>query len=220
MNKTDKGTILTIIGIVTMIVLVLSRLLRTHQQAEYSLIVGIAFFFIVEWISKTPDAESGLRFKTFFADLKKCGSLLWLIIPIISSVGDIILGTALFGRQYVDHVLGRTDSILNFENILILTGQFIIGALGEEIAFRGFFTDKGMQIFGFWPVALVSSAVFALAHLASGNTSVVIFDLVGIFIDAIVYSLIMRKTSNCLVSTVSHFLVNMVGMIVVFIFFR
>ncbi len=219
MNKTDKGRILTIIGIVAMIGLVLMRLLLTHQQAEYSLVVGIAFFFIVEWISKTPDAESGLRFKTFFADLKKCGPLLWLIIPIVSSVGDIALGTVLFGRLYVDHVIGRTDSILNFKNILILAGQFAIGALGEEISFRGFFTGKGMKIFGFWTAALASSAVFALAHLASGNTAVVVFDLVGIFIDAVIYSLMMRKTNNCLVSTVSHFLVNMVGMIVVFIFF-
>ena len=219
MNKTDKGRILTIIGMIAMIALVLTRLLFTHQAAEYSLVVGIALFFIVEWISKTPEDESGLRFKTFFADLKKCGPLLWLIIPVISSIGSIVLGTVLFGREDIEHVIGRTDSILNFENILILTGQFIIGALGEEIAFRGFFTGKGMKIFGFWPVALVSSAVFALAHFSSGSTAVVIFDLAGIFIDAIIYSLIMRKTNNCLISTVSHFLVNMIGMIIVFVFF-
>ncbi|MBQ6559829.1 MAG: CPBP family intramembrane metalloprotease, partial [Erysipelotrichaceae bacterium] len=215
MKKADKGNILTIIGIVAMTLLVLMRLLLTHQLTEYSLVVGIALFFIVEWVSKTPEEESGLRFKTFFADLKKCGPLLWLILLAIS-IGDIVLGTALFGRQYVDHILGRTDAILNFENILVLTVQFIIGALGEEIAFRGFFTGKGMILFGFWPVALVSSAVFALAHLASGNTAVVIFDLAGIFIDAILYSLIMRKTNNCLVSAVAHFLMNMIGMIEVY----
>ena len=220
MNRTNKGRILTIIGIVVMTVLVLTRILFTHQFTEYSLVSGIAFFFIVEWVVKTPDNESGLRFKTFFDDLKKCGSLLWLIIPIISSLVSIVLGTAMFGRQYVDHVLGRSDSILNFENILILTGQFIIGALGEEIAFRGFFTGKGMKFFGFWPAALASSAVFALAHLASGNTAVVIYDLTGILIDAIIYSLIMRKTNNCLISAVSHFLVNMSGMIIVFACFR
>ncbi|MBR4462677.1 MAG: CPBP family intramembrane metalloprotease [Erysipelotrichaceae bacterium] len=218
MKKTDKGNILTIIGIVAMILLVLTRLLLTHQLAEYSLVIGIAFFFIVEWISKTPKEESGLRFNTFFADLKKCGPFLWLILLAISIV-DIVLGTALFGRQYVDHVLGRTDSILDFENFLVLTVQLIIGALGEEIAFRGFFTGKGMKLFGFWPVSLASSAVFALAHLASGNTAVVIFDLVGIFIDAILYSMMMRKTNNCLVSTVGHFLMNMIGMIEVYAFF-
>ena len=220
MNKTDKGRILTIIGMIAMIVLVFTRVLFTHQAAEYSLVVGIALFFIVEWVSKTPEEQSGLRFKTFFTDLKKCGPLLWLIVPVISSIGSIALGFVLFGRADIDHVIGRTDSILNFENILVLTGQFLIGALGEEITFRGFFTGKGMKIFGFWPVALVSSAVFALAHLASGNTAIVIYDLAGIFIDAVIYSLIMRKTNNCLISTVSHFLVNMIGMMIVFAFFR
>lgn len=220
MIKTDKGRILTIVGMLAMTALVFTRLLLTHQAAEYSLVVGIVLFFVVEWISKTPEDESGLRFKTFFADLKKCGPLLWLIIPAISSIGSIVLGAVLFGREDIEHVIGRTDSILNYENILILTGQLMIGALGEEIAFRGFFTGKGMKIFGFWPVALVSSAVFALAHLASGRTAVVAYDLAGIFIDAIIYSLIMRKTNNCLICTVSHFLVNMLGMIVVFAFFR
>ena len=75
-----------------MTVLVLTRILFTHQFTEYSLVSGIAFFFIVEWVVKTPDNESGLRFKTFFDDLKKCGSLLWLIIPIISSLVSIIIG--------------------------------------------------------------------------------------------------------------------------------
>ncbi len=220
MNRSERGRILTIIGIVAMTALVLTRLLLTHQSAEYSLVLGIVLFFVVEWVLKTPDDESGLRFKTIFNDLKKCGPLLWLVIPVISTLVSIVLGTALFGSQYVDHVLGRTDSILDFENILILAGQFIIGAFGEEIAFRGFFTGKGMKIFGFWPAALASSAVFALAHLASGNTAVVIFDLIGIFIDAIIYSLIMRKTNNCLISAISHFLVNMSGMIVVYAFFR
>lgn len=219
MNKTNKGEILTIIGILAMTAMVLTRVFITHHAAEYSLLVGIALFFIVEWVEKMPDEKSGLRFSTFFKDLKKCGPLLWLIIPVLSSLGSIALGTALFGRQYVDHVIGRTDSVLNFQNILFMAGQFVIGALGEEIAFRGFFTGKGTKVMGFWPAALLSSAVFALAHLASGNMSIVVYDLAGIFIDAIVYSLIIKKTDNCLVSTLSHFLVNMLGMIVVFIFF-
>ena len=34
MNKTDKGRILTIIGMIAMIVLVFTRVLFTHQAAE------------------------------------------------------------------------------------------------------------------------------------------------------------------------------------------
>ena len=54
--------------------------------------------------------------------------------------------------------------------------------------------------------------------MTSGDLSIVIYDLAGILLDAIIYSLIMRKTNNCLVSIVSHFLVNMLGTIFVFAF--
>ncbi|MBR0461126.1 MAG: CPBP family intramembrane metalloprotease [Erysipelotrichaceae bacterium] len=216
--KTDKSRIITVVGIVLMLAFILTNFTPYSGLVGYSILVGIAGFFIVEWVSKTPDSESGLRFKTFFADLKKCSPLLWLIIPVVSTIADMYLGTLLFDTRYVEHVMGRTDAILNFENMLILAGQFIIGALGEEIAFRGFFVGKGTKVFGFWPVAIVSSVFFALAHLASGNAAIVAYDLAGILFDAIIYSLIMRKTNNCLVSTLSHFLVNMLGMILVFAF--
>ena len=109
--KTDKSKMLTIVGIVMMILLVLTKVVPTLQLAQYSLFVGLAFFFIVEGVAKTPDAESGLRFKTFLEDLKKPGVLLWTLIPIATAIGSILIGNALFGDGYVNHVLGRTGSI-------------------------------------------------------------------------------------------------------------
>ena len=218
-RNADKDRMLTSIGITVMILLVLTKFTSYGQLTGYSIFVGLACFFLVEWLAKTPNAESGLRFNTFFADLKRCGALFWLVLPIISSIVSILFGSVLFDHQYVDHVLGRTDLILDYRNLAVLAGQFIVAALGEEISFRGFFVGKGMKLFGFWPAALLSSAVFALAHLAGGNTAVVIYDLAGIFIDAIIYSVVYRRSGNCLISTVSHFLVNMVGIIFVFLFF-
>ncbi len=223
MNRTtqkDKGMILTAVGITLMILLILTQFTPSAQLAGYSVFVGLASFFLAEWLSKTPEAKSGLRFTTFFADLKKCGLLLWLVIPVVSAIGSILLGNLLFQNGYVDHVLGRTDTILTFENALILFGQLLVAGLGEEIAFRGFFTGKGMTIVGFWPAALTSSVFFALAHLSAGDPAIVAYDLAGIFFDAMIYSLIYRKTENCLISTVSHFLVNAVGLLFVFAFLR
>lgn len=215
-----NGKNLTIAGIIAMTVMVLTKLFKIPRLADFSLLVGIACFFIVEALDKTPDEESGLRFSTIFSDLKKCSPLFWLILPIVSSLGSILLSKVLFGSQFVDHVLSRVDNILNFENTLMLILRLAIGALGEEIAFRGFFVGKGAGIMGFWPAAILSSAVFALAHLATGSTAIVIYDLTGIFIDAIIYSLAYRYAQNCLVSSISHFLINVVGLIVTFLLFR
>ena len=198
--KTDKSKMLTIVGIVMMILLVLTKVVPTLQLAQYSLFVGLAFFFIVEGVAKTPDAESGLRFKTFLEDLKKPGVLLWTLIPIAPAIGSILIGNALFGDGYVNHVLGRTGSILSFDKIGLFVIQLFFAALGEEIAFRGFFVGKGMKLFPYWLCAVVSSAVFAAAHIAVGNLGVVVYDVAAIFIDSLIYidayTFLIRRVKN------------------------
>lgn len=215
--KTDKSKMLTIVGIAIMILLVLTKVVPTSQLAQYSLFVGLAFFFIVEGVAKTPDAESGLRFKTFFTDLKKPGVLPWTLLPIATAIGSILLGNILFGDGYVDHVLGRTASILSFDQIALFAIQLIFAALGEEIAFRGFFVGKGTNLFPYWLCAVVSSAVFAAAHITVGSFGIVVFDIVGIFIDSLIYTTIYKKTENCLISTVGHLLCNASGFAFIFL---
>ena len=94
----------------------------------------------------------------------------------------------------------------------------VLPALGEEISFRGFFVGKGMKLFPYWLCAVVSSAVFAAAHIAVGNVGVVVFDIVGIFIDGLIYATIFKKTENCLISTIAHLLCNASGFAFVFLF--
>ena len=78
--KTDKSKTFTMVGMGIMILLVLTKIVPTLQLADYSMFVGLAFFFIVESVAKTPDDESDLRFKTIFTDLKKPGVLFWTLL--------------------------------------------------------------------------------------------------------------------------------------------
>ncbi len=212
-QKNDKSKVLTLTGISVMILMIPTRFVPGLDVAKYSMFVGLAFFFIVEAAAKTPDAESGLRFRTFFSDLKKPGALIFMLLPVVTSIASIFLGNMLFGSGYVDHVFGRTEDVLDYGNIALLAGEFLVAALGEEIAFRGFFTGKGMDIFPYPLCMVLSSAFFALAHFSAGDTRVVVYDLAGIFIDALIYSAVFKKTGNCLVSTAAHFLCNMSGII-------
>ena len=216
--KADKSKALTMVGMGIMTLLVLAKVVPTSQLADYAMFVGLAFFFIVESVAKTPDDESDLRFKTFFADLKKPGVLFWTLLPIASAIGSIVLSNVLFGDQYVNHVLGRTSDTFTFDQIFFLILQLIFPAFAEEIAFRGFFIGKGMKLFPYWLCAVASSAVFAVAHLAGGNFGVVVFDIGGIFIDGLIYATIFKKTGNCLISTVAHILCNVSGLAFVFLF--
>lgn len=217
--KTGKSTVFTVIGLITMILPAMTKVAPSSQTAGYSVFAGIAFFFIVEGVAKTRDAESGLRFRTVPADIRKPGVLLWMLLPIVSAIVTLIVGNLLFGGEFVSHVMGRTGSMLSFHKIPLLAGQVILAALGEEIAFRGFFVGKGMKIFPFRLCAVVSSVVFAAGHIAAGKASLVVYDIATIFIDSIIYTIIYRKSGNCLISTISHILCNAVGIAAALVFF-
>ena len=74
--KNDKVKIITLIGMAVMIIAVAVKAATASMIAAAAIhIAGLACFFIIEGIEKTPDSESGLSFKRFFPDLKKPGVL-------------------------------------------------------------------------------------------------------------------------------------------------
>ncbi len=214
-----KSAVLTIIGIITMILLTATKIVPSSKIAGYSGFVGIAFFFITEAVAKIKDPESGLRFTTIAADLKKPGVILWMLLPSVSGIATLVVGNLIFSGEFVAHIMGRTDSILSFDKTALLIAQVIIGAFGEEIAYRGFFFGKSSKLFPVWLCALASSACFAAGHIAAGSTMVVIYDVAGVFIDSLIFSVIYHKSGNCVISTFSHILGNAISIVAVFAFF-
>lgn len=219
MENSKKSTVLTAIGLVIMIVLTVTKVVPSSNIAGYSGFVGIAFFFLTEAAAKTPNAESGLRFHTIVEDSKRPRVIAWMLLPSVSGIATLVVGNLIFSGEFVAHVMGRTSSILSFDKTALLIGQVILAAFGEEIAYRGFFLGKGMKIFPFWLCALVSSAAFAAGHIAPGDIGVVIYDVAGVFIDSLIFSIIYRKSGNCVISTFSHILANAISLVAVFLFF-
>ena len=73
--KKDKVKMITLIGMAVMIIAVAVKAATSSVIAAAAIhIAGLACFFIIEGIEKTPDSESGLSFKRFFPDLKKPGT--------------------------------------------------------------------------------------------------------------------------------------------------
>ena len=217
--KKDKVKMITLIGMAVMIVAVAVKAATASLIAAAAIhIAGLACFFLIEGIEKTPDSESGLSFKRFFPDLKKPGVLLLILFMLVLSPGEMLLSKAVFGSAYIDHVLGRVN-VPGLDQLPLLLFNQIVSVLGEEIEFRAFFVGKGMKRFSFWPVAIAGAVIFAAAHYAAGPAGIVARDLAGIFIDAILFAILYRKTGNCLISFVPHFLNNMIGFFLVPILF-
>ena len=217
--KKDKVRMITLIGMAVMIIAVAVKAATASMIAAAAIhIAGLACFFIIEGIEKTPDSESGLSFKRFFPDLKKPGVLLLILFMLVLSPVEMLLSKAVFGSAYIDHVLGRVN-VPGLDQLPLLLFNQIVSVLGEEIEYRAFFVGKGMKRFSFWPVAIAGAVLFAAAHYAAGPAGIVAWDMSGIFIDAILFAILYRKTGNCLISFVPHFLNNMIGFFLVPVLF-
>ena len=218
-HKTDKSVILTILGMAVMIIAVAVKAATSSMIAAAVIhIAGLACFFIIEGIEKTPDSESGLSFKRFFSDLKKPGVIPLILFMLVLTPAEMLLSKAVFGRAYIDHVLGRIN-VPGLDQLPLLLFTQTVSVLGEEIEFRAFFVGKGMKRFSFWPAAIVGAVLFAAAHYSAGAAGIVARDLGGIFIDAILFAILYRKTGNCLISFIPHFLNNMIGFFLVPVLF-
>ncbi len=218
-ENNKKSVVLTITGAAIMILLTLTKAVPSSETAGYSVFVGIAFFFITEAVSKEKGSGSGLRFNTVSEDIKKPGVILWLLLPIVSGIIQNIGGNMIFGGEFFDHLVGRTGDFLSFDKTALLIVQLIIAAFGEEIAYRGFFLGKGMKILPFWLCAVISSLTFAAGHIAPGNIGIIIYDVAGVFIDSLIFSMVYDKSGNCVISTLSHILANTAALVEVFLFF-
>ena len=218
-DKNDKSAMITLIGMAVMIITVAVKAATGSVIAAAAThIAGLACFFIIEGIEKTPDSESGLSFKRFFSDLKKPGVIPLILLMLLLTPAEMLLSKAVFGRAYVAHGLGRID-VPGLAQLPMLVFSQIVAVLGEEIEFRAFFVGKGMKQLPFWSVAIVGAVIFAAAHYAAGPAGIVAWDLGGIFIDAILFAILYRKTGNCLISFVPHFLNNMIGFFLVPVLF-
>ncbi|MGI6607679.1 MAG: CPBP family intramembrane glutamic endopeptidase [Erysipelotrichaceae bacterium] len=180
--------------------------------ASLTLLIGITMYFITFTIEKSADL---LNFKMIPIALKDKKIIILCLMPVIVNI-ICLTGAKIFVPEFITHLKGRTV-FLAFNQILLLIIQLVIAAVGEEIAWRAFFQNRLTESISFVPALIVSSALFTICHITNGTLSVVLYDLLFIFINALFYGIIFRKTGSAFVSALTHFLANLSG--IMFIMF-
>lgn len=175
-----------------------------------AVILGIALFFVVKRVEKLSKEESGLNFRAVPKMLKKKALWVWLLVPVAVNGLAMVL-SSLFLPAYADHIVSRTASVLKFDQVDKLLIQLVVFALGEEIAWRGFFQKRLRRYLPVVPTLLITSALFAVSHISSGPVDVVVFDVVFIAINSVLYGVLFEKTNNAWVSWMAHLLANLSG---------
>ncbi len=176
---------------------------------------AVPYLLIEKLVTKTPFAEIGLNIKGLLKDIQK--NWWMMLLPVVSGIAAVASSQFLV-PEFFTHVLERTKPILVMDQLAVLIPQLLLLALGEEIAFRAFMQGKLMGCIRPAGAIVITSLLFALAHLSQGAPLVVAYDLLFIFIDSLLYGVLFYKTKNAYVSTLSHFIANLVGILIVFAF--
>lgn len=200
-----------IIRLSILIIVGLSCLVRIPVLA---IIVAIPYLLIEKKINKKSWEDIGLNLRSLPGDFKKYW---WLIVlPVISGVVAVGLSKMIVPEFY-QHVLERTQPMLLFDKVFLLIIQLIVLAFVEELVFRAFMQANISTLLKPAYAIAITSFFFSIGHYSSGAVFVVLYDLVFIFIDSLLYGMIFQKTKNVYCCAFSHFIANVVGVFILLI---
>ena len=185
--------------------------------AGLSVVLGVVASFVNKAIEKGPDVDSGLGIKSIGAQLRNSGIWFWILLPMITDAVRIVI-SELFLPQYVEFEAARAGAFVPIELSVSSVLQFLVFALGEEIAWRAFFQRQLSNVWPVAPVLLISSLLFSIGHLSTGNPVVVVFGVSFVFINSVLYGVVYHKTESAWISTVSHFAANVFELVVMVLF--
>lgn len=214
MKKTSKFVMIPLIIMAIISLLCLLKIEVGGERlplASFTLIIGIVAFFVTR--KTNEDKNEGLNHRTILSLLINKKIIILIFMPMIMNVICLLIAK-LFVPEFIEHLTARTG-FLAINMIPVLIVELIIAALGEEIAWRAFFQKQISKILPFGPALIISSALFSICHFNQGNAIVVIYDLLFVFINAIFYGIILKKTDNAFISTIAHFLANLFGTVAI-----
>ena len=178
-------------------------------------IAPIVYFLVERKVRKRSKEEIGFRTADFLKKIKKS----WMLILFVGIVMQLfyLFSYQNFFPQVLEHVLGRIPLDFNDLNPMLFL-SIVLLAFGEEIVFRGLIQARLSKLMPVWGAILVTSVLFALMHIASGETTVVMVDLASVFIDSVLFGIIFAKTRSIYIATIAHILANTVALISIYIF--
>ena len=187
----------------------------TVSMSGISVLVGLAAYFITAKTNESKNA--GLDIKRFPGQLRDIKLIVLILMPTVMNLITTFIEKA-FLPEYGAFLRARVEQMLDPSQIGNTVISLVVLALGEEIAWRAFFQKQTTKLMGFVPSLLISSALFAAGHFTAGEPAVAAFDLAGVFINALFYGLVFRRTDNAWCSWLAHFLANISGTALVYFF--
>lgn len=191
-----------------LLLLVIFAVLALSPFGGLAIIFAIAYLFYE--MKKSGGETSVFTFQ--WVQIKQSIRRYWwlILLPLIVVIGQIAIAHYTI-PTFNEHVMERVAPMLHAGSLLVVIPQLLLLAFGEELAFRGFAQEKLAGLLSSRSAIIITSLLFAIGHLSAGPLGIVLYDVSFIFIDSILYGLLFLKTKNVYVTTIAHFLANVVG---------
>ena len=177
------------------------------------LAVPLIIYMIVEGLLRHRTwADFGFNLRSIPSGLFK--TLGWILLVVIGTQALYAIGAKLFLPEVFTHLIARIPLDISAISVSLLI-TLAIATFLEEVIFRGLFQNRLSMLLNPMVAIVVTSLVFAVAHFSAGPTIVVIFDLVGVFIDSVIFGIIFQRSRNVFVSWSAHYLADIVGIILI-----
>ncbi|SDT56505.1 Membrane protease YdiL, CAAX protease family [Paenibacillaceae bacterium GAS479] len=196
-----------LLEMIALILLMIGGMLLAPQLKTLFSLLPIVYFLVERRVRKREREEIGFKFKSISRDFKE----VWYFVFIVGFVLQLFY-LYVFKNYFPEvmiHVQERASFIQSFDGKLLIS--LLVLALGEEIVFRGLIQGRLQWIVKPLPAILISSFIFALMHITSGNLLVTSLDLTTVFIDSVFFGIIFYKTKNIYVSWLAHAIANIVA---------
>lgn len=174
-----------------------------------------------------PWIELGIK-PGFQADLRR----VWHLAALDAIVFQLLpptVGIAIvagYGPQLVEHISARLPVDVSSGAGLMSLGTLLLIALAltlvEEIVFRVTIQQRLSFVIGAPAAIIVTAMLFGLTHAvgATGSAQVVLSDIAGVALDGAFFGLIYAKTHNLLLTWMTHYAADVVGLIALLTVFR
>ena len=201
--------------------LIVAAVLIVTSFTPYKLagmLVAIAYLSVERRLRKRRSEDIGFDIKGVPLAVRE-NWLFILLVVFVTPLLTVAIGK-LFLPDYFTHVLDRVTPYVKVGAMDKLFTQLLVLAFGEEIVFRAFLQGRlSLFINSRWAI-LLTSLVFAAVHFTTGLLLVVALDLLSVFVDSLLFGIIFERSKNVFVSTLSHFLGNSFGMLLLLFFSR
>ena len=175
------------------------------EAAIIDIVVVIAYLFVQRRICKLSYADIGFKHKNIIDDLKKYW---WLVLlPVLSGFLALAISKVVLPEYYL-HVLERTNMTELLSNVFLFVALLLVLSLLEEMTYRAILQNTISKFTKPIIGIIITSILFAISHYSAGPTSIVVYDLLFIFIDSVIYGFVFERTKNIYMGWLSHFIAN------------